>query len=65
MYYEKKQCAHLPGITCLLTEAVITSGLLCNFLMLLLSTDFFKINFSKNNFRNTIRVSNGMDLDQD
>ena len=28
------------------------------------SVDFFKINFSKKSFRNTIRVSNGSDTDQ-
>ena len=28
------------------------------------SADFFKINFSKNAFRNTIRVSNSWDPDQ-
>ena len=30
-----------------------------------LLTFFFKINFTKNSFRNTIRVSNGLDPDQD
>ena len=37
------------------------------FFMLLLSSVnfFFKINFSKNSLRNTIRISNGLDLDQD
>ena len=34
-------------------------------MLLLTSTDLFKINFSKNYFRNTIRVSNGLDLDGD
>ena len=34
--------------------------------MLLLScADFFKINFSKQSFRNTIKVSNSLDVDQD
>ena len=34
--------------------------------MLLLSADFFfKINFFKNSFRNTIRMSNSLDPDQD
>ena len=28
------------------------------------SADFFKINFPKNSFRNTIRVPNSMDPDQ-
>ena len=32
---------------------------------LLSSAVFFKINFSKNYFRNTIRVPNGLDLDLD
>ena len=31
----------------------------------LLSADFLKLTFSKNSFRNTIRVSNGLDPDQD
>ena len=36
------------------------------FLLFWLSADFFKINFfQKNYFRNTVRVSNGMDADQD
>ena len=35
-------------------------------MLLLLSADFFlKLTFSKNSFRNTIRVSNGLDPDQD
>ena len=35
-------------------------------MLLLLSADFFsKLTFSKNNFRNTIRVSNSLDPDQD
>ena len=35
-------------------------------MLLLLSTDFFlKLTFSKHSFRNTIRVSNGLDPDQD
>ena len=36
------------------------------FMLLLLSADFFsKLTFSKNPFRNTSRVSNGFDPDQD
>ena len=36
------------------------------FMLLLSSADFFlKLTFSKKTFRNTIRVSNGLDLDQD
>ena len=31
----------------------------------LLSADFFKINFFKNSFRNTFRMSNSLDPDQD
>ena len=35
-------------------------------MLLLLSADFFsKLTFSKNSFRNTIRVSNSRDPDQD
>ena len=35
-------------------------------MLLLSSADFFsKSTFSKNSFRNTIRVSNSLDLDQD
>ena len=34
-------------------------------MLLLLSADFSKLAFSKNSFRNTIRVSNGLDPDQD
>ena len=34
-------------------------------MLLLTSADFFKTNFSKNSFRNTIRVSNSLDPDQD
>ena len=35
-------------------------------MLLLSSADFFsKLHFSKNSFRNTIRVSNGLDPDQD
>ena len=35
-------------------------------MLLLPAADFFKIKtFSKNSFRNTIRVSNGLDPDQD
>ena len=35
-------------------------------MLLLLSADFFsKLTFAKNSFRNTIRVSNGLDPDQD
>ena len=34
-------------------------------MILPLSADFFKIIFSKNSFRNTIRVSNSLDPDQD
>ena len=35
-------------------------------MLLLLSTNFFpKLTFSKNSFRNTFRVSNGLDPDQD
>ena len=33
--------------------------------MLLLSADFFKINFKKTSYRDTIRVTNGLDLEQD
>ena len=32
---------------------------------MILSTDFSKLTFPKNYFRNTIRVSNGLDPDQD
>ena len=35
-------------------------------MLLLLSADFFsKLPFSNNSFRNTIRVSNGLDTDKD
>ena len=34
-------------------------------MLLVLYADFFKINFSKNSFNNTIRVSNTLDTDQD
>ena len=35
-------------------------------MLLLSSADFFsKLTFSKNSFRNTIRVSNGLDPDKD
>ena len=47
-------------------EALLTLCMLGNFSMRLLSSaHFFKINFFKNSFRNTIRVSNGLDPDQD
>ena len=40
--------------------------MLGNFFMLSLSSaDFSKLTFSKNSFRNTIRVSNSLDPDQD
>ena len=41
--------------------------MLGNFALFLLSSaDFFsKLNFSKNSFRNTIKVSNSLDPDQD
>ena len=39
--------------------------MLCNFSCFLLSKDFFsKLTFSKNSFRDTIRVSNSLDPDQ-
>ena len=34
-------------------------------MLLLSSTDFSKLTFSKNSFRNTIRVSNSLDPGQD
>ena len=34
-------------------------------MLLLLSADFSKLTFSKNSFKNTIRVSNSLDLYQD
>ena len=34
-------------------------------MLLLLSADFSKLTFSKNSFRKAIRVSNGLDPDQD
>ena len=34
------------------------------FMLFLLSADFFKINFFKNSFRNTVSVSNRLDQDQ-
>ena len=39
--------------------------ILGNFHTLLSSSDFSKLTFPKNSFRNTVRVSNGLDLDQD
>ena len=36
-----------------------------NFSCFLSADFFFKLTFSKNSFRNTIRVSNGFDTDQD
>ena len=44
-----------------------SSTILNYFVKLLLSADysFSKITFSKNSFRNTVRVSNSLDPDQD
>ena len=45
--------------------ALLTSCYICS-CFLVSSADFFqKITFSKSSFRNTIRVSNGLDADQD
>ena len=39
----------------------LASCLLGNFAYFLSSADFFKINFAKNSFRNTIRVADSLD----
>ena len=43
----------------------LTFCMMGNFHAFLSSADFFKITFSKTSFKNTIRVSNGLDPDQD
>ena len=46
-------------------KLVLTLCMLGIVMLLMSSADIFKINFFKKSFRNTIRVSNGLDPDQD